>query len=185
MKKIIIITGFPGVGKTTIGKEVAKSIKGAFLDKDTISDKFTNLTTKHVTFEHDKESDFYKNEIRDLEYEVTMDIAIEQIEFLDNIIIVGPFTKELKIGSSFFENYEKKLNEKKINFKFYFINIVCSELENKKRIKNRDLPEDRLKINDWTNYSKKRNNSNQRSDIIILENNNMEYTKNSLLKILK
>lgn len=185
MKKIIIITGFPGVGKTTIGKELSKALKGAFLDKDTISDKFTNLITKNITFEHDKESDFYKKEIRDLEYEVTMDVAVEQLEFLDNIIIVGPFTKELKIDSNFFDNYKKKIGNKNIKAEILFFNIVCSEEDNKKRIKNRDLPEDRLKINDWNNYFKNKSNIDIRKDIHVIKNNDIKYSVNEILNRIK
>jgi 2-phosphoglycerate kinase len=185
VKKIIIITGFPGVGKTTVGKGVAKSINASLLDKDTVSDKFTNLITKYVTKENDKESLFYKTVIRDLEYTVTMDIALEQIEFLDCIVIVGPFTKELKKESVFFETYIKKTKDKNINVNFYFFNIICDQDENKIRIENRGLPEDKIKILDWDKYKDKRSNNNTKEGVIVLENKNVEKTISDVLSFLK
>lgn len=184
MKKIIVITGFPGVGKTTVGKGVAKSLNASLLDKDTISDKFTNLITKHVTKENDKESSFYKTEIRDLEYQVTMDVAVEQIEFLDFLVIIGPFTKEMKKESIFFDKYINQIKDKDVDVKFYFFNIICNQDENKVRIQNRGLPEDKLKIQDWDSYKNKRTNDDLKEDIVVLNNKRVDDTINKILDLL-
>lgn len=181
MKKIIIITGMPGVGKTTLGKALAKTINAAFLDKDTVSDKFTNLITKNVTHEHDKESDFYRSEVRDLEYEVTMDIAIEQINYINNVIVVGPFTKELKDNLIFFEKYKKN----NINVEFHFFNIICNKEENKRRIKIRNLPEDKMKLDDWKNYSKRRKDIKLNKNVLIIKNDEVSLAINKILRIIK
>jgi len=71
MKKMIIVAGVAGSGKSYIGKEIAKKIENCvYLDKDTqtrfLVDKFLKCLGHNET---DRESQEYLQNIRPLEYE--------------------------------------------------------------------------------------------------------------------
>jgi shikimate kinase len=48
MKNIVIITGFMGTGKTTIGKKVAESLSWQFFDMDSIIEEQEKMTVPHI-----------------------------------------------------------------------------------------------------------------------------------------
>ncbi len=67
MKKNLILTGMMGVGKSTIGKILAKKLKFKFLDIDKIIEMKEKFTIKHI-FESKGENYFRK-----IEKKITLD----------------------------------------------------------------------------------------------------------------
>src|SRR2546427_4283149 len=59
--KNIVLTGFMGVGKTTVGKELAKRLEAEFFDTDEIIEKEEGKTVADI-FEQDGEDYFRKRE---------------------------------------------------------------------------------------------------------------------------
>ena len=90
-KRLILIGGMPGSGKTHIGKELARRI-GLFVDKDTMSRFFTEemlqLLGSHVD---DRESETYLAHVRSVEYETMIKHALENIEIGHSVICSAPF----------------------------------------------------------------------------------------------
>jgi dephospho-CoA kinase len=170
---IIVVTGMPGVGKTTLAKMLAEKYKLTFIDKDHVCDKFTNLITSKITYPHDKESKFYKDELRDLEYEITMDIALEQLRYKNSVIVIGPFTKEITCESTKIKEWKYKIEEINNEIQLKIVNVVCSESENKKRINSRLLPEDKVKLNNWGEYYKERQDIDYSEEVIFILNNDL------------
>ena len=156
MKRIIFLTGEPGVGKTTIGKEIAKKINAFFLDKDTLCDPFANLLASQ-NGEDSKHSELYINTVRDIEYSIIEDVIKENIDFVSNIVIVAPYGREIKEGSEYFVNLKSvlsKLTDNVVEIKVY--SVVCSFQETKNRIIKRNKKDDAYKINNWEQYLKDR-----------------------------
>lgn len=93
-RRLILIGGMPGSGKTYIGKELARGID-LFVDKDTISRYFTErmlqLLGSHVD---DRESEIYLENVRNLEYETMMKHALENLELGRSVICSAPFIRE-------------------------------------------------------------------------------------------
>ena len=93
-RKLILIGGIPGSGKTYIGKELARRI-GLFVDKDTMSRFFTErmlqLLGSHLD---DRESEIYLANVRNLEYETMMKHALENLELGRSVICSAPFIRE-------------------------------------------------------------------------------------------
>lgn len=55
LKKNIILTGFMGVGKTTVGRELAKRLGMKFLDMDAVIEKEERKTVQQIFEEHGEE----------------------------------------------------------------------------------------------------------------------------------
>ncbi len=76
MKFNVILIGFMGSGKSTIGKQLAKDLDMTFLDMDTIIQRNVDMTI-HEIFTQKGES-FFRNEERELS---------EKISSLKNLIV--------------------------------------------------------------------------------------------------
>lgn len=93
-KKLVLIGGMPGSGKTYIGKEIAQRI-GLFVDKDSISRFFTERMLELLgSHADDRESEVYLENVRDVEYLTMMKHALENIELGRSVICSAPFIRE-------------------------------------------------------------------------------------------
>ena len=83
MKKMILVTSPPACGKTYISKQLAKELKHVvYLDKDTVI-PLSNRVFKAGGQEINRSSDFFEENIRDYEYEVTVNFGLEALEYDD------------------------------------------------------------------------------------------------------
>ena len=79
MKKNLLLTGMMGVGKSTVGKKLAKKLKLKFIDIDKIIEKKEKRTIKEI-FENKGEGYFRKIEKR---------ISLEELKKSDAVIALG------------------------------------------------------------------------------------------------
>ncbi|MBE0472165.1 MAG: ATP-binding protein [Methyloprofundus sp.] len=93
-KKLILIGGVPGSGKTLIGKEIAKRI-GFFVDKDSVSRFFTERMLELLgSHADDRESKVYLESVRSVEYRTMIEHALDNIEIGRSVICSAPFIRE-------------------------------------------------------------------------------------------
>lgn len=137
---IVFIMGGAGVGKSTLGKELAKSISYTYLDKDTISKRFVDV------FSENRDSDIYTKVLRDIEYKTLVDMINEQISVGNtNLVVVAPFLKEMKDTDWIKNNLIGCENSLSIILK-------SCDIEMKANMILRNSNMDKEKLNDWTNY---------------------------------
>ena len=88
MKKLILVTSPPACGKTFISKQLAKALNHVvYLDKDTLIPLSKQIfAVAHQPY--DRSSIFFEKYIRDLEYRVVLDLAMEALE-LQPIFLLG------------------------------------------------------------------------------------------------
>ena len=79
MKKNLLLTGMMGVGKSTVGKKLAKKLKLKFIDIDQIIEKKEKRTIKEI-FENKGEGYFRKIEKR---------ISLEELKKSNAVIALG------------------------------------------------------------------------------------------------
>ncbi len=171
MKKLIIIAGVAGSGKSYIGQEIAKKLNNcAYLDKDTqtrfLVDKFLECLGHNET---DRESQEYLQEIRPLEYECLLKQGFENLELGKDCILSAPFIKEVNE-----ENYFQDLNDE-LEFEDAILKLIwiyTDEESARKRIIDRNAKRDENKINNWNDYVKNVNHNkpNLSMDIFIIDN---------------
>ena len=188
--RLILFAGHAGTGKSTLAKKALPIIIERtgedffFLDKDTVYGAFSahvmELTTQNP---NDRDSPFYLENLRDWEYRGLIDIARENLLLGVNVILVGPFSREIQSGNMFNPEALGVPAQTKISIAW----IDLQEQEAKTRMEKRNDPRDEWKLAHWGEYVKRRieppqHASIQRFDNLNFDQENFEKLLNSLIK---
>ena len=126
MKKNLLLTGMMGVGKSTVGKKLAKKLKLKFIDIDKIIEKKEKRTIKEI-FEDKGEGYFRKIEKK---------ISLEELKKSNSVIALG--------GGAFMDSSIRKEAEN-LSISFWLDLSLESLLIRLKNVKKRPLlNQDRL-----------------------------------------
>ena len=91
MKKLILVTSPPACGKTFISKQLAKALNHVvYLDKDTFDPFVQANLLRWRTSRMTAAASFFEKYIRDLEYRVVLDLAMEALEYDDIVLYYRP-----------------------------------------------------------------------------------------------
>lgn len=147
MGKAYIITGSPGSGKSTHGKRLARKLGAAFIDIDTTTERLVRLSLYESGHDmNDRDSDYFKATYRQVIYESMFDIAIDNLQHID-VVIVGPFTREIRNPSWPIELEKRLENEVKIHY------IYCDPDVRRMRLLKRGNNRDKAKFTDWDAFN--------------------------------
>lgn len=153
--KFIIISGFAGSGKTTIGKELSRVLGYMYVDKDTLTTRYTDyILIEKGSNSGDRESDLYVNQIREIGYKTAFDFCMENLELGNDVILSIPFIQEIKDYQKFERLVDmKKFQNSDIDLKIVWIkhNIDLEHI----RIEKRGEERDKYKLEHWEEYSRK------------------------------
>lgn len=153
MPKLVFFSGPAGTGKTTISKKMLERIPAIYLDKDTVGgravEKILEISGMDV---NDRDSGFYKEYCRDLEYDSTMDVALENLEVGLNAFLIGPFTKELS-DKKWIDRMLKRvgLTQEEVDVKVIIVTLSDMDAQ-KERIIERNTDRDNWKLNNWSEF---------------------------------
>ena len=157
--RLILFAGHAGTGKSTLAKKALPLIIEKtgedcfFLDKDTAYGAFSahvmQLTTQNP---NDRDRPFYLENLRDWEYQGLIDIARENLLLGVNVILVGPFSREIQSGRMF--NAQALGVPPQTSIQIAWIDL--EESEAKKRMEKRADPRDEWKLAHWEQYTKRR-----------------------------
>ena len=157
--RLILFAGHAGTGKSTLAKRALPLIIEKtgedffFLDKDTAYGAFSAQVMKLTTQNpNDRDSPFYLENLRDWEYQGLIDIARENLLLGVNVILVGPFSKEIQSGRMFKPQELGVPLQTSIQIAW----IDLEELEARKRMEKRADPRDEWKLVHWDQYAKRR-----------------------------
>lgn len=146
---LLITAGYAGSGKTTLAKKLARDLDFLLIDKDTVTRPFTDLIlTKNGTGPHDRESEFYMSEIRDLEYRICYDICKENLRLNHSVILSAPSIKEVQDYNTFSDVFEASFFET-LGIKLKVIWMKHDIDLEKHRVIARGAVRDRNKIENW------------------------------------
>lgn len=150
----IITAGFAGSGKTTLAKRVAKELGYPLLDKDTVTRHFTDFLLEQTDSDSNgRESDFYVNKVRDLEYLSCYRICEENFHLGNSVVFSAPFIKELSDYKFFASQFDLSLLDSLgVSLKILWIE---HDLDTEKlRIMERGAKRDDYKLAHWSEYEK-------------------------------
>lgn len=156
MQKLIFFVGAAGSGKTTVARKLSASLPAAFLDRDTIGGRFVEaiLAMKGLD-KNDRDSAFYKENLRDLEYGAAKDVCIENLAAGQNVFMISPFTAELK-NKAWLEDVigAAGLTKEQVDVKVIVVTLADMELQ-RNRIVGRQTDRDRWKLEHWDDFRKR------------------------------
>ena len=157
--RLILFAGHAGTGKSTLAKKALPLLIEKtgedffFLDKDTVYGAFSaHVMELTIQNPNDRDSPFYLENLRDWEYQGLIDITRENLLLGVNVILVGPFSKEIQSGQMF--DAQKLGVPPQTSIQIVWIDL--EEFEAKKRMEKRADPRDEWKLAHWGQYAKRR-----------------------------
>ena len=158
MQKVVFFVGVAGTGKTTVAEKAVKHIPAAFLDRDTVGGRFVEAFLKKEGLDpDDRDSGYYKENLRDLEYDATKDICIENIRVGQNVFMISPFTSELK-SNQWMEALLSEAGKTKADVDVKVVVVTLDDIDQQKsRIEGRGTERDTWKLENWTSYENRVN----------------------------
>lgn len=189
MAKVFFILGSAGTGKSSLAKRFVRfrnfkrNEKWTIVDIDQIGYYFSpKLMAMMGADPHDRDSPLFKENIRDSLYETALLLIKEQLYLGLNVVVPGPWTKEIQNELIFFA---EKMNFP-IDTQIKYLYLTESFDTIKKRIEQRNDPRDIWKINNWEAYVaniNKPNNQIERFAITTCESSNKEKINNFIRNI--
>lgn len=154
LKKLILVTSPPACGKTFISREISKALDHVvYLDKDTLIPLSKQIFLV-ANQEYNRSSDFFEEYIRNPEYDVVVDFALEALDYDDTVLINAPFTRELR-DKDYMRNLKAKLAQKGAELVIIWVETaieVCHQ-----RMIERNSDRDTWKLEHWDEYVKRCN----------------------------
>ena len=157
--RLILFAGHAGTGKSTLAKRALPLLIEKtgedffFLDKDTVYGAFSAHVMELTTHNgNDRDSPFYLENLRDWEYRGLIEVAKENLLLGVNVVLVGPFSKEIQSGRMF--NHEALGIPPQTRIQIAWIDLT--ENEAKRRMEKRADPRDQWKLAHWDQYVHRR-----------------------------
>jgi energy-coupling factor transporter ATP-binding protein EcfA2 len=157
--RLLLFAGHAGTGKTTLAKRALPLLAEKsqrdffFLDKDTAYGAFSSHVMGLLTGNPaDRDSPTYLQNLRDREYSGLVDITRENLALGMNVMLVGPFTRELMAGKFF----EPTLLGMPATTVCRVAWIDLSTDEARRRIEKRADARDEWKLAHWDDYLERR-----------------------------
>jgi predicted kinase len=146
-RKLSIVCGNAGVGKTTFARGLARDSGALLLDIDTVSERLVVAGLKSRGLDaDDRDSPEYKKTYRDAIHETLFAIADDNLDH-SACVLVAPFTQERR-NPEFPKAVERRLGCAPVVFYLW-----CRDEIRKKRIIDRDNPRDASKLAQWEEYA--------------------------------
>ncbi len=185
-KKLIIVSAPPASGKTYVSKKLAESLEHVtYLDKDSLV-PLSNVAYKIAGLPVEREGEFFKKNIRDVEYDVILEMAFTALHYEDIVLINAPFTKEIH-HPEYIETLRKKLAEQ-YNAHLVIVWVVCDIKTVKARMIARNSDRDVFKIKNFDSWVKTQDFNiptylkveNDPYSLVIFDNSNDEVFAKSM-----
>lgn len=188
-KRLILVTSPPASGKTYISKKLSKNLKHiVYLDKDTLI-PLSKQIFKVAGEEINRSSDFFERNIRNYEYEVIVDLALQALNYDNFVLINAPFNREIR-DEVYINNLKEKL--KSYHAKLTVIWVVATPEIIHQRMIERNSDRDTWKLNNWNEYVKTIDFSVPKTidhpdddlDFLVFENSSEEEYQTSMKRIV-
>jgi hypothetical protein len=154
----VFVSGPPASGKSTFARGLARRLNMSFVDLDTLSEPF--LRPYLAQYPGYKDSQEYRDSMRDREYEALMRLVLDNLEVGIGCVAVAPFSKE-RTSTDFPPGYMKDVlrvgdgTEAVAEIWVRTVGVVISITPEQQRfnLQRRGAKRDIKKLECWDEYS--------------------------------
>lgn len=148
---LVLIGGYPGTGKSSMGRSLAARTGWALLDKDVLSGDLVSLLMEQLTGDcDDRYSREYFDDVRSFEYRSLIDTGLAQIAAGNSAILVAPFLREAP-SQEWSDGLAALAGA--CDARLHWVWMTAGYRAMHQRLADRGLPRDRHKLHDWATYS--------------------------------
>ncbi|MDD6488738.1 MAG: AAA family ATPase [Clostridia bacterium] len=189
-KRMILVTSPPACGKTKLSKKLATELKHiVYLDKDSLIPLSKQIFAV-ANQPYNRSSDFFEKEIRDYEYVVIVDMALEALKYENTVLVNAPFTREIR-DMDYINNLKAKLAE--VGAKLSVVWIVTDPEVCHQRMIDRASDRDTWKLEHWDEYISSQNfvipenlrDPDDDESLLLYYNSTDEMADESFAKLIK
>ncbi|MGB2567714.1 AAA family ATPase [Micromonospora citrea] len=148
--RVVLVGGYPGSGKTELGRILARETGWPMLDKDTLTRPVVEAALEILGHSpHDRESETYLSKIRPHEYEALQDATSENVQCGNSVIVTAPFIREFNDPAwmartrAFFEAAQATI---------HVVWVYCDADTMLTYVRRRGAARDAFKLADWSAY---------------------------------
>lgn len=149
-RRIVLIGGYAGSGKTELGRVLARQTGWPVLDKDTMTRPLVERALEALGQPaNDRESEVYAREVRPHEYEALMAAAYENADCGVAAIVTAPFVAEFS-DPAWLERERARFEERGVPAEVVW--VACDAETMHTYIRRRGAARDAAKLADWPAY---------------------------------
>ncbi|WP_206793211.1 GntR family transcriptional regulator [Amycolatopsis sp. MtRt-6] len=148
--QVVMIGGYPGSGKTELGRILARETGWPMLDKDTLTRFVVEAALEMQGLSrNDRESEIYLTKIRPAEYDSLLESMTENLQCGNNAIVTAPFVREFAD-----ENWirQRELLCRNLGAQLTIVWVYCDADTMHTYMRHRNAPRDATKLSDWEAY---------------------------------
>ncbi|MDU0968382.1 MAG: AAA family ATPase [Actinomycetaceae bacterium] len=148
----VVVIGSAGSGKSTIAREIARQVGGAYLDKDSVANVFTGaLLAAHGEDPSVRDgSAYYTEVVRPLEYETLLNVGTDNLRLGRSVIFDAPFGAYFA-QADYIEKRRAELRWPE-DVKVVVVRVSASAEATRRRLEKRGLARDEWKLAHWDEF---------------------------------
>jgi len=148
---LVLMAGFGGSGKSESGKLWAASTGWALLDKDTLTRPFVERLLEVLGGDpDDRDTQFYVENVRPLEYECLMKAIWENLECGNSVVAVAPFIYEV-VDARWMSRVSHRCDSMGVRLETFWVESDEGTMHD--RLTTRSASRDTWKLANWSTYT--------------------------------
>ncbi|WP_320069029.1 GntR family transcriptional regulator [Micromonospora sp. RTGN7] len=147
---VVLVGGYPGSGKTELGRILARETGWPMLDKDTLTRPVVEAALEFIGHSpNDRESSDYLSKIRPREYEALAAATRENVMCGNSVIVTAPFIREFN-NAAWIGRSEASYAD--MGARTVLVWLYCDKEVMHTYVRRRGAARDAAKLADWPNY---------------------------------
>lgn len=147
---VVLVGGYPGSGKTELGRILARETGWPMLDKDTLTRPVVEAALEFLGHSpNDRESDEYLSRVRPREYEALAAAANENVRCGNSVIVTAPFIREFN-DEAWIKRIQATYAD--LGAKVVLVWMFCDKDVMHTYVRGRGAARDAAKLANWSDY---------------------------------
>lgn len=150
-RRLVVVAGYAGSGKTEFAKGLALRTGWALLDKDTLTRALVEVAARMCCGDpHDRHTETYLSRVRPVEYSCLMSTAWEVIDYGCSAIVAAPFLAEVA-SAMWMADLLWRCELQDIDLKVVWVHADLTSM--RERLSRRGAERDSWKLRCWDTYA--------------------------------